>query len=231
MIQVDAEFHCHTRFSDGAASPGHCLDQAARRGIRVLAITDHNTAAGALPFWENPLRSGVLLIPGEEISTDRGHVLAYFVRQTILPGRLDDVLAQVHEQNALAFMAHPYHIPLGNRWRKKRTFHLEPSHLQRLTGIEVENGHNRGAANQLAWQLAEREHLRPLAGSDAHWPFEIGNARTRLDLDDLTLPATRRALEQGTMQPLRRRFSAYPFYLLAGLLNRLSGKRYTYREK
>lgn len=230
-MEISAELHCHTRFSDGAADPADCVRAAARRGLSVLAITDHNTAEGGLPYWNAPVQYGLLVIPGEEISTDRGHLLAYFIHETVPPGPFERVLAEVHRQGALAFMAHPYHIPLGNRWRRRPLFHLLPGQLALLDGIEVENGHNRAGANTLAWALAGRERLRAIAGSDAHYPFEIGNARTILDVRDLSHPAARAALSEKYPRPLPRRLSAAAIYYWVGIKNRLSGQHYAWKEK
>ncbi len=133
-MEITAELHCHTTFSDGFASPERCIRQAARRGLQVLAISDHNTAEGAVPFWQHPIQHGVLVIPAEEVSTDLGHVLALFVRQTITPGRFDQVLADIQAQDALPFMAHPYHIPLGNRWRHKPIFKLGSKEIWKTGG-------------------------------------------------------------------------------------------------
>lgn len=228
-MQFYAELHCHTTFSDGLAAPAACVGQAARRGLQILALTDHNTAAGALPYWQQPVQQGVLVIPGEEISTELGHVLAFFVRASIAPGPFETVVAQIREQGALAFMAHPYQIPLGNRWRKKALCKLTPVHLNQLVGLEIYNGHNRSRANRLAAQLAAAQKLSATSGSDAHLPWEIGNARTRFDLPALTLEAVKAAMLQGQMQALPRRFNAFPIYLAIGLMNRLSGRRYAWR--
>ncbi|HRV96031.1 MAG TPA: CehA/McbA family metallohydrolase [Anaerolineae bacterium] len=226
---IYAELHCHTTFSDGWASPAACVRYAARRGLKILAITDHNTAAGALPYWQQPVQDGVLVIPGEEISTELGHVLAFFVRETIAPGPFETVVANIRDQGALPFMAHPYHIALGNRWRKKPILKPTADHLNRLAGLEIYNGHNRSRANRLAVQLAHEKGLPAIAGSDAHLPWEIGNARTAFDLPNLGLDIVRVALELGQMQALPRRVNAFPVYLTVGVLNRLMGRRYAWR--
>ena len=230
MTVFRAELHCHTRWSDGWASPAACVRMASRRGLKILAITDHNTAEGALPFWEDPVQAGVLVIPGEEVSTDLGHVLAFFVKETIPPGPFIEVIAQIREQNALALMAHPYHIPLGNRWRKKRTFKLQAEHMDLLNGFEVENGHNRAEANRLAAGFMSERGLPAIAGSDAHFPFEIGNAVTEITCPDLSYAYVRAAILQGDTTPLPRRFNSYVTYLIVGILNRLSSQHYAYKE-
>lgn len=229
-MRAPAELHCHTRFSDGAADPLACARAAARRGLRVLAITDHNTAEGGLAYWDQQPVEGVLVIPGEEVSTERGHLLVYFVRHTIAPGPFEQVVRAARAQGALCFMAHPCHIPLGSRWRRKPVKRLSPAELALLDGIEVENGHNRPAANRMAWELARRQGLRALAGSDAHYPWEIGNARTLLELEEITLPAVRAALSERPLEPLTRRWNSLLVYYWCGLLNRLAGRSYAYKE-
>ncbi len=227
-----AELHCHTTFSDGLASPDDCVVAASRKQLQILAITDHDTAEGGLSYWEEPVQHGVLVIPGEEISTDLGHVLAYFVRKTIKPGPFIEVLDEIRAQNALAFMAHPFHIPLLNRWRKKRIFRMSDSQVMLLTGLEVENGHNRASANQMARKMAQQMSLPSIAGSDAHFTFEIGNARTRILANDLTHVAIYEALSSWqTLSFFPRQVNAYSVYLFTGILNRFFGRRYIFDAK
>lgn len=228
-----AELHCHTRFSDGLASPVACVARARSLGLDVLAVTDHNTADGGLAAQALALSGqSLLVIPGEEVSTDIGHVLVYFLRETIPPGPFEAVMEQVQQQAALAFLAHPYHIPLGNRWRKKRILKAAPNQIDRLSGIEVENGHNRTAANRLAWQLLAAGNARSaISGSDAHVLFEIGNALTLVDCAQPTLQAVKEALAAGRVRPQPRKYNAYPVYLLVGLLNRLRGQNFSYPSK
>lgn len=229
-MKVYAELHCHTSFSDGWATPEACVRMAGSRGIQILAITDHNTAEGALPYWKKPIQNGVLIVPGEEISTDRGHVLAFFVRDSISPGPFEKVLLCIHEQNALPFMAHPFHIPLGNRWRKQPLCNLRPEHITQLTGIEIYNGHNREQANILAMKFARDKRLSSISGSDAHLPWEIGNAMTEFDLPALTLEAVRTSLSTGQVKAIPRHFNAFAIYLLVGVMNRLTSCRYDWGE-
>ena len=228
-MQVHAELHCHTRYSDGWSTPETCIRWAARKGLQIIAITDHNTAEGGFRYWQAPIQNGVLVVPGEEISTDLGHVLAFFVRQTISPGPFDQVLGQIRIQGAFPFMAHPYHIPLGNRWRQKPIYRLRPEQLSQLAGVEVENGHNRPRANAFAAKLAEDTGLCTISGSDAHFPWEIGNARTVIEVDALTHAAVRAALLDGRLKAMPCRVSAYGVYLGVGLINRLSGRRYAWK--
>src|SRR5262249_21871771 len=105
-----ADLHIHTTYSDGTASVAAVLEHAARHtDMRVIAITDHNTIAGALEARRRAPAYGVEVIVGEEVSTAEGHVLALFVEQPLAPGQpAAATIAAVHAQNGLCVAAHPY---------------------------------------------------------------------------------------------------------------------------
>lgn len=78
------DLHSHTTASDGALSPRELVREAARRGVRVLAITDHDsTEALAEAFDEVAKHPPMTLIPGIEINCDvdggEVHILGYFL--------------------------------------------------------------------------------------------------------------------------------------------------------
>ena len=77
------DLHSHTTASDGALAPRELVREAARRGVRVLAITDHDsTEALAEAFDEVAKHPPMTLIPGIEINCDvdggEVHILGYF---------------------------------------------------------------------------------------------------------------------------------------------------------
>jgi len=73
-----AELHCHSCYSflDGASQPAELVAEAARRGVRVLALADHDGMYGAPQFAQAAARSeeengvGVETIFGAELSLD-----------------------------------------------------------------------------------------------------------------------------------------------------------------
>ena len=76
------DLHLHTTASDGRLSPADLVAHAASRGVRILAVTDHDTTDGFDEASAAAIRSGVRVIPGIEITAvERGrdvHMLAYF---------------------------------------------------------------------------------------------------------------------------------------------------------
>lgn len=75
------DFHLHSTASDGVRSPTWVIETAAARGVRHLALTDHDTTAGLTEAQEAAHRLGVGFVPGIEIGADyRGrdvHLLGY----------------------------------------------------------------------------------------------------------------------------------------------------------
>lgn len=92
MNQVD--LHAHTTASDGMLTPTQLVQRASRLGLKVLAVTDHDTVAGIPEALAAGPLYGVEVIPGVEINTDvpgaEVHVLGYFIdyRQEELNERL-----------------------------------------------------------------------------------------------------------------------------------------------
>ena len=76
------DLHLHTTASDGRLTPREVVALAAARGIRLLALTDHDTTAGVAEAREHGERLGVRVIAGVEINTDSPmgevHLLGYF---------------------------------------------------------------------------------------------------------------------------------------------------------
>ena len=78
------DFHTHSTNSDGVRSPTELVDLAYEHGVRVMALTDHDTLDGLDEAEAAAARHpGFLLVPGVELSCDvpgtEVHVLGYFI--------------------------------------------------------------------------------------------------------------------------------------------------------
>ena len=76
------DLHTHTTASDGVLTPEALVRHAHERGVRVLAVTDHDTVAGIAPARIAGERLDVRVLTGIELSTSRSpvgslHVLGY----------------------------------------------------------------------------------------------------------------------------------------------------------
>jgi 3',5'-nucleoside bisphosphate phosphatase len=81
MSHSTIDLHCHSLASDGSLSPAEVVERAAEQGVKVLALTDHDTVAGQEEAMTRAAELGVTMISGIELSCVWGnftiHVLAY----------------------------------------------------------------------------------------------------------------------------------------------------------
>ena len=77
------DLHMHSTASDGMNTPKELVRLAVERGLRGIALTDHDTVAGVQEAAEEAKLAGLEFVQGVEISTRAGgkdiHVLGYFV--------------------------------------------------------------------------------------------------------------------------------------------------------
>ncbi|XP_062220969.1 uncharacterized protein LOC133920366 [Phragmites australis] len=87
--RVAVELHAHSARSDGSLSPAELVERAHRNGVKVLALTDHDTMAGIPEAMEAAKEYPIRIIPGVEISAVHSptdgtgaeepvHILAYY---------------------------------------------------------------------------------------------------------------------------------------------------------
>src|SRR5688500_8808137 len=62
------DLHCHSTVSDGLLSPSDLVAHAAKRGVKVLALTDHDDLGGLQAASEAALEHGIQFVNGVEIS-------------------------------------------------------------------------------------------------------------------------------------------------------------------
>ena len=172
---LTVEFHCHTVFSrDSSNRIPELIEQARARGLDRLAITDHNTIAGAL---EAKALAPGLVIVGEEILTLQGELLAYYLKEEI-PPRLsaDETIARLRAQGAFIAVPHPFDRH-RHGWKRDDLLRILPQ----VDAIEVFNARSfRCSLNDKALFFTRDQQVPAIAGSDAHSLRELGYARTLL---------------------------------------------------
>ena len=82
-MPVEVDLHLHTTESDGRLAPAELVNFVAGRGLKIIAITDHDITDGLEPAWEAAkAHPGLHIIPGIELSTDipgnEIHILGYY---------------------------------------------------------------------------------------------------------------------------------------------------------
>lgn len=82
---LNVDFHIHsygasTDVKDSGMTPQAIVDSALKQGLSVIAITDHNSDKNVAAAIEHarPNAGKILILPGVEVTTAHGHLLAYF---------------------------------------------------------------------------------------------------------------------------------------------------------
>lgn len=109
-----ADLHTHSTASDGTLAPAVLVRQASRRGLTILALTDHDTTSGLAEAIATGAALGMRVIPGIELSTavsaGEVHILGYGIdpqNQTLQQAltryrqarreRAERIIARLHE--------------------------------------------------------------------------------------------------------------------------------------
>jgi len=199
-VKYRIDLHCHSRFSsDGVSEPEEMVQAAKERGLHGFAITDHNTSACVDYFLSAGLMredgkpvDGFLILPGQEITTSAGHLLALGVRLPDLKGIApDEAMNLVQSAGGLAVPPHPYdNFRAGIRESILRELPLE--------AIEVFNAAvTFKRANQRSYDYARERKLAMTAGSDAHHVEAIGTACTVLEMEDFSVKGALASIRRG----------------------------------
>ena len=195
------DLHAHTGHSKDSLCPAPALLAAAvRRGLAGLAVTDHDTVGGALQALalveRDPERyPGLTIIPGEEVKTREGELIALFVRETVPPKLTpEETIRRIRDQGGLVLVPHPFDRVRGSRLRPEALERVADS----LDAIEVFNARTTiNGDNHRAVAFAREYDLLQTAGSDAHVDWEVGHAYVELDEPPATTP-------EGLLAQLRR---------------------------
>ena len=75
----NSDLHIHSYYSDGDLSPSDVVRLAKQKGIKNLALTDHNSLDGVQEAIDEGKRQNINIIPAIEIRAKEDEVLGYFV--------------------------------------------------------------------------------------------------------------------------------------------------------
>ncbi len=183
---VNADLHVHAFPGDGMLAPWDIRREARRRGLDVVAITNHNQLHAVrldrALFVDPP---PPLTLAAEELTAPGYHVIAIGIEEPVdwrVP--LADAVRAIHAQGGIAIAAHP----IG-----KYGSQMDDRALALLDGMEVAHPVRRdmrSAAGQLDALYARAVRLKPtiaaIGSSDYHAAGPLGSWRTVVLARDLT---------------------------------------------
>jgi len=176
---IVTDLHMHTNHShDCAIEPQDLVARAQAEGLGAIGVTDHNVFTGALETVELARGRDLIVIPGEEIKTDRdGEVIGLFLREAIPRGMpFEDTVAAIREQEGVVYVPHPF-----DRMHAIPTPATLHRHLPEIDVLEVYNARLLfDAYNDEALRFARKHGLLMGAGSDAHVLQGVGTGALRM---------------------------------------------------
>lgn len=202
------DLQSHTFHSDARGSLADLIVEAEARGLAFLAVTDHNTVSHHADLARLTSEQ-LILLPGEEVTTYRGHANVWGVEGWIdfrieRPGDLDLLVAQVHERGGLFSINHPKTSPgcIGCDWE-----HEVPAGADALEAWQgpwaFGNWESLARYDAL---LTDGRTLTLVGGSDRHHPgsvrtdppaLQLGTPTTWLELAEPTTAAVMAAIRAG----------------------------------
>lgn len=203
-LRIDC--HVHTADSyDSSATVEAVLRRAADLGLDGVVVTDHNRIERSLEAAARAPSHGLLGIPGVEVSTAGGHLLAIGVETLPDPGRpLGSTVDAIHDRGGVAVVPHPF------QWSRHGAA-ASTIAGSGCDGVEVFNAHAlTGVRNRQAARLAARVGYPRFGGSDAHRPAFVGQGHTAVGVQspDPTPADVLAAMRAGRTRPGGSRTSA-----------------------
>lgn len=190
MPLLKLDLHVHTAGSPDAHTRIEDLPEIIRaRGLDGLAVTEHNK-------FNPPNLPDVLIVPGVEISSQDGHVLALGVKEIIPSGlSADETITRIHDQGGIAIIAHP-HDPVSPRV-KIADLKVRPDAVETVNSDAL----SFHISNWLARRDARKFELPQVGGSDSHIPESIGDAYTVVDSSSHDVRGVLEAIKAGRVHP------------------------------
>jgi len=200
-----ADLQLHSDLGDGLASPEAILDAAERAGLDVIALTDHDDIRGAFLLRDIASRrsSPVEIVPGVEITTRSGHLLALWIEEEIqMFAALAETVLRIHRVGGVAIVPHPLsYLTFSVGEGALRALAAAADPLVHVDGIETRNPSYAGRvrAARSVWLNENVLHVAETGSSDAHHANLVGTTWTEFSGQDGS--ALRRAIADRTTRP------------------------------
>lgn len=173
-IAIDPHVHSEESY-DGHEPIELILDHVSEIELDGVVVTDHDEIEESIRAAELAPEYDLIGIPGVEVSTRQGHLLAIGVEERPRKGMsLGDTVDAVRDQDGVAIIPHPF----------QRSRHgVRRRHIDDADAIEVYNSMVfTGYRNRRARTFAQRNDFPEVGASDAHHLPFVGRAYTEITL-------------------------------------------------
>ncbi len=209
LLELRMELHSHTDYDPRdwiKHSAEQLIDEAARQGIHVLAITCHRALQWSAALREYAHTAGVLLVPAVEASIEGKDVLIYGLERFEHPMSFDQ-LRRLRSENSDVFTIAPHPFYPGPC--------LGPLLFQYQDCFDaIEYCHFYTSQVNFNQKAVEAAHLlnKPLVGtSDIHFLTQVGKTTSTVMVRERSLSAVSEAVKEGRVTLETRPLSSAAF--------------------
>jgi len=192
-MQINADLHVHSDHSkDSLITPKDLVYYAKKRGLNAVAVTDHDQIEGSLKIARE---ADFLVIPGMEVSSADGHIVALNLQELIPKGlSAQETVDRIHRAGGVAIAVHPY------AWLKgSLRSHVEDAKFDAVETVNA-SAFPFNRCKRRATEVARKLNLPCVGGTDAHYGPTIGYGYTVVDCEP-TVDAIVKAIVNGNCQP------------------------------
>lgn len=180
MLKLDLHIHSE-HSSDGIGSPDEIIKILKNKGLNGMAITDHNNIKGSLKALKIAPKD-FIVIPGVEISTLNGHIIALNVRENIQRElSVEETVDKIIDIGGIPVVPHVYRNMSGIN--KENLIKIS----SKIPAIEVFNSCSIPKTNLKIAKLAKELKFGGTGGSDSHDPKYVGWGYTTVNITDLNI--------------------------------------------
>lgn len=211
---LKADLHIHTHYSnnsqtlrwgrhvgrflvDSRLSVNEILTIAKTKELDLVSITDHDEISGTIKALEIGPKNRLIVLPGVEIMTGEGDLLAYGIKEKIpFKMGLEKTINHIKKLGGIIAAPHPFGFQgiffMGRNKKLKGKIKLD--------AIEVCNPLNGFCKRSIAF--AERNKIAKLAGSDSKTKSTIGSVYTEINTLDTRIGTILQAIKNRQTKPI-----------------------------
>ena len=208
---IDLHNHTYPKSDDSFISPDELVMKAKDIGLDGICLTEHDS------FWTSDdikllsSKHDFLILPGVELNTDAGHVLAFGLDQYVFGMHKPEFLVDfINEREGALVAAHPYRrrfLEEPGRIPEERErmmdSALKETFLDKCNAIESANGRGSISENAFSEDLARMLQKPITGGSDAHRLDQVGTAATQFQGNINGVWDLVREIRSGNFEPIK----------------------------
>ncbi|MBN1134651.1 MAG: PHP domain-containing protein [Methanosarcinaceae archaeon] len=187
------DLHVHSCYSkDSNADIDSILAYAEKKGLDGIAVCDHDTIEGGIACARRAEELGLelLVIPGIEVMSSKGHILVIGIKQNIEPHKSpEETIKRARQLGGVVIIPHPFKV----------TSHgIGFVEGLDIDAVEVLNSRCLSDnTNKKAKKAAESLSLAQVGGSDSHIPQMVGQAYTEIEASEKSVDSVLSAIREG----------------------------------